>query len=475
MNTIVGLEEFIDSYYKPLMSGETHKAPGALSANGEAVETITSTPSKAAATNEGIKQSFEDYFNKNIKPIKERMMISPIAGSESDDDVTKLNPSLNDTESRIREDVLNSISSVVGEFMESAIGKFQDMVNSEIEKLYVVSQSVAENREDVAPTPDDYAVMQSEIDVLQEENKELRDLLRVSEGRLTRAEKQIHDLSEELLQLQARSMRDNLVFYNIPESKDEPTHCSGTLQGFLKNEMNISDENMAQISFDRVHRLGKPGVNPRPIVAKFNPYKGKGIVMAHVKNLDKTKKFGVNDQLPRELEERKKQLLPKFKAARKDQKKPKWQVDKLVVGKEVTEVKKDQVNDININTNEIATQLKIKHGPQKTYTKSSFQGHHVAINNQDSIIPALHAIYADSRVARATHNIYAYRIQTQSGVTEHYDDDGEWGAGKKLLELLRENQITDNLVCVTRWYGGTHLGKDRFKYIIEAAKETLGI
>ena len=49
----------------------------------------------------------------------------------------------------------------------------------------------------------------------------------------------------------------------------------------------------------------------------------------------------------------------------------------------------------------------------------------------DDGIPALHAIYANHRVARATHNIYAYRIQMADRLVEHFEDDGEYGAGRR--------------------------------------------
>ena len=53
--------------------------------------------------------------------------------------------------------------------------------------------------------------------------------------------------------------------------------------------------------------------------------------MRHTKNLDKTKRYGVNEQLPRELEERKKHLLPQYSEALEAQKKPKWAMDTLIV------------------------------------------------------------------------------------------------------------------------------------------------
>ena len=68
-------------------------------------------------------------------------------------------------------------------------------------------------------------------------------------------------------------------------------------------------------------------------------------------------------------------------------------------------------------------------------------------------------------------------VMRQSGdqVIEHFDDDKEYGAGRKLLLLLRNHNITNKFVCVTRWYGGVNLGPARFEYILEAAKQTLGI
>ena len=269
-------------------------------------------------------------------------------------------------------------------------------------------------------------------------------------------------------------MEDNIKFFNVPKVPDEP--CERTVRRFLCNEMHVSDEDQHRIRFDRVHRIGKAATgHHRVIIAKCNPSEGKHIIFSHIKNLDKNKKFGVSEQLPREMAERKKQLIPEYKQAKQDKKVVKWNVDKLIISGQVKEVKKDRVSDINVNTTEkaITLQHEIHRSPPQTHQASSFQGHSVKISTQDDIIPALHAIYSDSRVARASHNIYAYRLKSGGRYLEHYEDDGEWGAGAKLLELLRDNNVENSLVCVTRWYGGIHLGKARFTHITNAAKESL--
>lgn len=63
--------------------------------------------------------------------------------------------------------------------------------------------------------------MASDITKLTEENAQLRARNLITEGRLTRLEKVVHDLREQSLQDTTRSMRDNLVFTNIPEITNE--------------------------------------------------------------------------------------------------------------------------------------------------------------------------------------------------------------------------------------------------------------
>ena len=127
---------------------------------------------------------------------------------------------------------------------------------------------------------------------------------------------------------------------------------------------------------------------------------------------------------------------------------------------------------MNINTTDIATTMVIT-VPHKTYKKSTFQGHHTIIETQDDIIPALHATYVVNGVTQANHNIYAHRLQAGSQIIVHFSDDREWGARRKVLKLLRDHNITNKLVCVSRWYCGINLGQARFEHIKEAACHTV--
>ena len=307
------------------------------------------------------------------------------------------------------------------------------------------------------------------IKALTTDNECLQSRCQISEGRVTRLEKLVDDLREETLQINARSMKDNLIFHGIQET--QPENVKEVLLNFLQTDMVIKQPDLNDIIIHKVHRMGGKDNESRAIIANINDA-GRIIIWKHLKNL-KGKPVSVFTQLPRELVERKQRLLPKFKDARTHNLKPKWAGAKLIINDTVTQVKRDTVTSINMDTTDQATKLRVIRAPPSTYDGSKFQGSSVPIFDPDEIIPALHAIYRDTRNARATHNIYAYRLRAGKSSVEHYEDDGEYGAGRKLLTLLQENKIENQLVCVSRWYAGKHLGPARFGYIIEAATNVI--
>ena len=70
------------------------------------------------------------------------------------------------------------------------------------------------------------------------------------------------------------------------------------------------------------------------------------------------------------------------------------------------------------------------------------------------------------KYAKATHNTWG--LICQDGPLKN--DDGESGAGMIILQMLEREQIHNHIVVVTRWYGGKHLGGDRFKHVKNAMR-----
>jgi hypothetical protein len=86
-----------------------------------------------------------------------------------------------------------------------------------------------------------------------------------------------------------------------------------------------------------------------------------------------------------------------------------------------------------------------------------------------------HLLSTDKKAARASHNITSWRIKdaSSSAVFQDCDDDGETAAGSRLLHLLQVMDAWNCCVVVTRWYGGVHLGPDRFRLINQVAREAV--
>ena len=110
-----------------------------------------------------------------------------------------------------------------------------------------------------------------------------------------------------------------------------------------------------------------------------------------------------------------------------------------------------------------------------TEKKSVFLARAAEVHSVDEAKSYLaHLLATDKKAAKATHNITAWRIQGESGVQfQDCDDDGESAAGGRLLHLLELMGVWNAMVVVTRWYGGIHLGPDRFRLINQAARDAM--
>eukprot|EP01119_Soliformovum_irregulare_P020546 TRINITY_DN6676_c0_g1_i3.p1 TRINITY_DN6676_c0_g1~~TRINITY_DN6676_c0_g1_i3.p1 ORF type:complete len:551 (-),score=114.33 TRINITY_DN6676_c0_g1_i3:772-2298(-) len=106
--------------------------------------------------------------------------------------------------------------------------------------------------------------------------------------------------------------------------------------------------------------------------------------------------------------------------------------------------------------------------------KSKFVGHIARVYTREEVDEVLAILKSNKKIRGATHNIVAYRLfSEEQGLDEDFDDDGETGAGEKMLFLVQRLQVVNVVVIVTRWFGGIMLGNDRFKDISNTAKEVL--
>jgi len=73
------------------------------------------------------------------------------------------------------------------------------------------------------------------------------------------------------------------------------------------------------------------------------------------------------------------------------------------------------------------------------------------------------------KFAKATHNTWAVLLND----APLKNDDGEGGAGMIILRMLEREGLQNHIIVVTRWYGGKHLGGDRFRHVQDAVRHYL--
>jgi hypothetical protein len=157
-------------------------------------------------------------------------------------------------------------------------------------------------------------------------------------------------------------------------------------------------------------------------------------------------------------------------------------IDSLVF-EEKKKVEDLKIEDLSISKNEEEEKVMVE-CPEIHFTdtlcdrKSVFQAHIAKINSKEEAMAVLQTLMSNTKIARATHRIYAYRtsVPTKNGQNlelNDCEDDGEVGAGIKLQHLLQIMKVDNVMVVVTRWYGGIHLGPDRFKHILNLARKAI--
>src|SRR6056297_485311 len=81
--------------------------------------------------------------------------------------------------------------------------------------------------------------------------------------------------------------------------------------------------------------------------------------------------------------------------------------------------------------------------------------------SKDEVLTLVKDLKRRKKFARATHNTWA--VLLESGPLKN--DDGEAGAGMVIVRMLERAELRDHVIIVTRWFGGKHLGGDRFRHV----------
>lgn len=386
--------------------------------------------------------------------------------------------------SGLSEDILKGMKQVMVDLGLDKLKQDTLAISESIKALQTSHTNIEKSLTDTVAVQD---AVKHEVGKLQTQNTQLLYRVTHAENKCASLEKSMLNLKDELLELKSRSMRDNLVFNGIPEERSGNT--LKVLIHFLQSTMkvpvssfklsendSISSSNLVWVM--RCHRLGQvvSSDKPRPIVAHF--LKGKEYILSLTRHLAGTK-FFVSVQLPPEVNEEKRKLLPLFKTAKSEGKKPKFvgRGDSLLIDKRI--LKPPKLPPSTITPSEVLgsrSALNVQGSKVFEEKGNKFLAHKARTHSIQDVSCAIEAIkYSHHSIATATHNMYAARVSVGQSIHEYCDDDGEFSGSREILNIMREKQLTDQVIVVTRWYNGTQLGAKRFSMIRKVVLELLAV
>ncbi len=210
------------------------------------------------------------------------------------------------------------------------IRESMDKMEKQLKKLDLLKK-LTDDVEDLKQAMD---FNNSLIEVLKQDNASLRIEVNTLKKLTTELQQKNHKMSNDILKMQSRSMRDNIIIHGLPETNKETYQSTEQLvKSFMKDSLKMEEREVDALRFSRVHRVGQAEASRQkscPIVAKVVDTKMKMSIMGRGKELRGTN-YSISDQYPPEILRRHRLLHPVMTEARKNNKKTRLVIDKLYI------------------------------------------------------------------------------------------------------------------------------------------------
>lgn len=434
----------------------------------------------------------------SIAPIKEMHLESQEIESEQEEEATNVNVRPINRKQSEALDEMGSIEDLLpprfllkkDEFEKKTTPNKLDSVFDAVNNLYTMyaqveakmkplNYAVFDNTGGILPQIQDLVAHAKEkdtkIELLTAEVVQLREELDITKGLLHKQSNQIATLKSRQTDLIARSMAENITIVGI--GNDKPNVDTKTLVlGFLEDELGVVLEDEENIPI--AHRIGTSTKgHHRPIVFKC-PVSLKKRIFENTHKLA-GKRFSVNQQLPDALAESRRENRQKIKQiqhleeGKMDKDKSTFLIrnNRLYVNGQLQRKKIIPPPPIDLfpcatDRNRMA-QIPMKYSQTKPAQTSSFSAAACTVDSMNDIHLAYKRLFRE--FPEADHIVAAANYQQE----EMFQDDSEFGAGYRLLNIIRDFHLGNVAVFVIRHYGGEHVGPMRFAIMKDVAEEAI--
>lgn len=359
--------------------------------------------------------------------------------------------------------------------MISKLQKSVDGVLKKVSTQEILTSNTSHRIQEVEEKCDSNA---EEIDDLGKELQDTKFQLDMVTKIVIKQDQQISFLKQKIVDIQQREMSSNVIIAGIPESKNEkPLILFNT---FVQKSLELQE----LIPANRAYRIGSG--NNRPLLVEVRNVDFKQRLFANATKLkgkvnENGKPYFISDHLPEEKNEERKRINELYSENKKKPTSHKLEMNisrgRLIINEEKYEkaVQAPAAKDLlkpDERLFDLAGELDIVKGGSDIKSESKFTAYAVAVENFDNIRAAL--LKMRMKFADATHVSCAFRLPgANTPINQDYIDDGEFGCGRTMLKVLRDQQYMNMAVFMVRYYGGTHLGVSRYDIFRQLAQSAI--
>ena len=297
-------------------------------------------------------------------------------------------------------------------------------------------------------------------------------------GATIHLEERSKEMEERLRKIELNNHKKMVILTGLyTDEEEEKDNIRDQIEQFIQQEL------MIEVEIEDFFELGFN--QPTPKVLILNSLREKQRLMNHkqllkgLKNED-GKSYYLNDYYPPDQKELRKKNKEIFEANENSENKKSMELKGSVLKIDDLQysdkIKSPSAKDIlKRSTKEIENIMKIPicKGPEIEKKGNKFRAFTLAVKDHQEIEEA----YLKMRVCNpeARHIICAYKLMgiENSFDAENFCDDGEHGAGEKILKLMQKNDVTQRVIFVTRHYSGIKLGPIRFDCMSNAVKKCM--
>ena len=296
----------------------------------------------------------------------------------------------------------------------------------------------------------------------------------------TQHDKDIETLKRKIDSMEATSNRNKLIISGLVEKENE--NLSTVVLTFLKAKLLIEKT----IELSGVRRIGTGTV--KPVEVTLSDVTDKGLIYKHTKNLKNVTNengyaYQLRDLLPERLQEedqRRRNMLRENKKKAKNNtahninmsvRRSQLFINNAPFKKRIPAPRNWELLQMDDSERESVQMARVASTPTYTEKDNRFISYIMESSNVQEIKSAYK--HLKLKHVGSTHITVAYNLTSENPEMSDYDDNGEIGAGSRILKVLRDNNVVNAAIFLVRYHSGQNLGVRRFEVFKDMAQKAI--